>query len=324
LFQSALAKWYNANLGLFSYVFNIVTLNQLASSPQFQWLKPTYTSYAYYDGLREDPSEDVAYFGALTMNNRSPEGLANQLPAAAIPAGQGAALLIGMRLYMENMVLPGVQAAFPGSCASDYKISNGNTSVQLARNLPMEKVKVGAIWYEPVAEEFTLQIIGDEIQVRSKVHVPISPGLDSYVITESYYRIQLVDKPDGSQTIDWVESRPAKKDHYETKETWVVITEVLVAVIGAVVAIVAGVVLQGVLRVVVVIIILVVAGIAAATPELIAKAISDGAAAALPSIDQMLSELLTPVEWPDTAGFVLTRAELNGSLQLSGSFTNAS
>lgn len=324
LFQSALAKWYNANLEQFNYVFAVVSLNRVASAPQFQWLAPTYTSYAYYDGPRDDPSEDVAYFGALTMNGRRPDGLANQLPASAIPDGQGAALLIGTRLFMENMVLPGVQAAFPGSSSSDFKISNGNTSVQLARNLDMAKVRVGLIDYQPTAEEFTLQIIGDEIQTRSKIHVPISPGIDAYILTESYYRITLVNKPEGGQTISWVESRPAKKDHYYTKATWVTITEVIVSIIGAVAALVAGAILTGVLRVVVVIIILIIAGIAAATPEIIARAISDGAAKALPSIEAMLAELLAPIEWPDTTGFVLGKVELNGSLQLSGNFTTGS
>lgn len=323
LFQSAIAKWFNTNLVQFNYVFAVVALNQVAEAPQFQWLKPTYTSYAYYDGSSTDPSDDAAYFGALTMNGRSPDGLANQLPAGAIPPGQGAALLIGRRLFMQNMVLPGVQAAFPDSTTTDFKLTNDNSSVQLARDLNMDKVRVGAIDYQPTAQEFTLQIIGDEIQTRSKIHIPISPGIDAYVLTDSYYRVELVTKTDGSQTIGWVPSRDPVSDHYYTKATWVTITEVIVAIIGAVVALVAGAVLEGVLRVVVVVIILVIAGIAAATPELIAKAISDGAAAALPSINTMLAEMLAPIEWPNTAGFKLAQVELNGALQLSGSFANA-
>lgn len=324
LFQSAIAKWFNANLGQFNYVFAVVALNQVATAPQFQWLKPTYTGYAYYDGPSTDPSEDAAYFGALTMNGRSPDGLANQLPAGAIPAGQGAALLIGRRLFMQNMVLPGVQAGFPGSTTTDFTLTNDNSTIQLARQLNMDKVRVGAIDYQPTAQEFTLQIIGDEIQTRSKIHIPISPGIDAYVLNESYYRMELVDKKDGTQTIGWVQSRDPVSDHYYTKEAWVTITEVIVSIIGAIAAIVAGAVLQGVLRVVVVIIILVIAGIAAATPELIAKAISDGAAAALPSLNTMLAEMLAPIEWPNTTGFELAQVELNGALQLSGSFTNAS
>ncbi len=323
LFQAIMAKWYNANLNLFNYVFAVVSLNQVASAPQFQWLKPTYTSYAYYDGPRDDPSEDVAYFGVLTMNGRSPDGLANQLPASAIPPGQGAALLIGMRLVLENMILPGVQGAFPGSTPSDFTLTNGNTSIQLKNDLAMNSVRVGLIDYYPVAQEFILQIVGDEIQTRSKIHVPISPGIDAYVTTETWYRVTLVTKDDGTQTLSWVESRPAKKDHYYTKETWVVITEVIVSVIGAVAALVAGALLSGIVRVVVIIIIGIVAGIAAATPELVARIIADGAAKALPPIEHMLSELMEPVEWPATTGFVLTQAELNGSLQLSGSFATS-
>lgn len=323
LFQSALAQWFNANLGLFNYVFAVVSLNQIAKAPQFQWLKPTYTSYAYYDGPSSDKSEDVAYFGALTMNGRSPDGLANQLPASAIPQDQGAALLIGMRLFMENMLLPGAQGAFPGSSSSDFVISNGNTSVQLARDLDMEKVRVGLIDYQPVAQEFTMQIIGDEIQTRTKVHINISPGIDAYVLNECYYRIKLVNKPEGGQTLSWEESRPAKSEHYTVTETWVTVTEAIVSIIGAVALGVAGKILTGVVRVVVMVIIAVVAGIAAATPAIIAKVISDGAAKELPSISQMLGELLAPLEWPNTSGFELSTAELNGSLQLGGQFRAA-
>lgn len=322
LFQAAIQKWYNSNLNLFNYVFAVVSLNQISKAEQFQWLKPTYTSYAYYDGPRENPSEDVAYFGVLTMCNRDPSGLANQLPASAIPKDQGAAFLIGMRLYMENMVLPSVQGAFPGSSPSDFTLTNDNTSIQLKHNLNMDKITVGLIDYQPVAESFILQIVGDEIQTRSKIHVPISPGLDAYMTTETWYRVELVTKDDGTQTIGWVESRPAKKDHYYTKETWVVITEIIVAVIGAVAAVVAGVVLQGVVRVVVIIVIGIIAGVAAATPELVARAISEGAAKALPPIDRMLTELADPIEWPNTTGFLLKQAELNGSLQISGNFVN--
>lgn len=321
LFQAAIGKWYNANLSVFNYVFAVVSLNQISDSPQFQWLKPTYTSYAYYDGQSDDPNPDTAYFGALTMTGgRNPDGLANQLPASAIPQDQGAALLIGMRLYMENMVLPGVTAAFPGSGPSDFTLGNTNTSIELKHDIDMAPVRVGAIDYTPTAQQFILQIVGDEIQTRSKFHVPISPGLDAYVTTESWYRIELVKKPDGSQTLNWVESRPQKKDHWYTKETWVIITEVIVAIIGAIAVIVAGAALQGVVRVIVMIIIGIIAGIAAATPELIARAISDGAANALPSINAMLSEFLAPVQWPKTTGFELKAAQLNGSFQLSGSF----
>ncbi len=321
MFFSIMGVWFNSNIGLFNYVFNVVSLNQVAQSAQFQWLKPTYTSYAYYDGDKDVPGEDEAYFGVLNMtNNKQPKGLANQLPASAIPDGAGASILIGNRLFLENMVLPAMQAAFPKATTSDFTITNDNTSIQMKNNLDLEKVKVGAIYYQPTATSMIMQVVGDEIQTRMTVHIPISPGIDSYVISETWYRLQLVTKDDGTQTIGWVESRPAIKDSYYKKAEWVVITEVIVAVIGAVAAIVGGAVLTGVTRVIVVIIIGVVAGLAAATPTLIALAISKGAAAALPALTTMLAELTEPVEWPDTAGFLLSQVQLNGSLQLSGAF----
>ena len=321
LFTSIIGMWFNSNIHLFTYVFAVVSLNQVAQSEQFSWLKPTYTSYAYYDGNKDVPGEDEAYFGVLTMTNgKAPTGLANQLPASAIPNGMGASLLIGNRLFLQNMVLPAMQAAFPNATTSDFSITNDNTSIQMVNNLNLEKVKVGAIYYQPTATSMIMQIVGDEIQTRMTVHIPISPGIDAYVNCETWYRLQLVTKPDGSQTIGWVESRQPIKESYYKKADWVVITEIIVSVIGAVAAIVGGAVLSGVTRVIVVIIIGVVAGLAAATPTLIAKTISEGAAKALPPITIMLKELTEPVEWPDTSGFTLAQVQLNGSLQLSGSF----
>ncbi|BDI28915.1 hypothetical protein CCAX7_009660 [Capsulimonas corticalis] len=323
LFLYALGKWFNENLATFNYVFAVVSLNQLSTFPQFQWLKPTYTSYAYYNGGKDDPDES-AYFGVLTMTGgRSPDGLANQLPASAIPVGLGGGLLIGMKLYLENLVLPGALGAFPKASINDFSITNDNTSIVLNHNMEMEPVTVGLLDYTPIAEEFILQIVGEEIQTRTKIHVPISPGIDAYVTTESWYKLKLTTKDDGKQTITWEESRPAKKDHWYVKATWVTITEAIVAIIGAVAAFVAGKILTGIVRVVVIIIIAIVAGLAAAVPELIAKIISDGAAKALPPIEKMLEEFVQPVEWPDTLSFLLKSVQLNGSFQLSGDFVMA-
>lgn len=321
LFSSIMSLWFNDNIKLFTYVFATVSLNQVAESQQFSWLKPTYTSYAYYDGDSTVPGEDEAYFGVLNMTNgKPPTGLANQLPAAAIPKDMGASLLIGNRLFLENMVLPAMRAAFPRATTSDFTLTNDNTSIQMKNNLDLEKVKVGAIEYQPTATSMIMQIVGDEIQTRMTVHIPISPGIDSYVVSETWYRLELVTKPDGRQTIGWVESRPAIKDSYYKKAEWVIITEIVVSIIGAVAAIVGGAVLSGVTRVIVVIIIGIVAGLAAATPTLIAQTISEGAAKALPPLNVMLKELTEPVEWPDTSGFTLAQVQLNGSMQLSGSF----
>ncbi|MEN8130144.1 MAG: TULIP family P47-like protein [Pseudomonadota bacterium] len=321
LFYFIIDLWFNDNLKLFNYVFAVVSLNQVSKSKQFDWLKPTYTSYAYYDGDKDTPSEDEGYFGVLNMTNgKAPSGLANQLPASAIPPDQGAALLIGNNLFLENMILPAVQGAFPDASASDFTITNDFSSVELKQPLDIDQVKVGLIWYQPTVTSMILQIVGDEIQTRMSVHVPISPGIDSYVTMETWNRLELVTKPDGTQTIGWVESREPIKNSYYTKSVGVIVTEVIVAIIGAVAVGVAGKLLTGIVRVVVIIIIGIIAGLAAATPTLIAETISKGAANALPPINVMLTEFTDPIEWPDATGFILSSVQLNGSLQLSGNF----
>lgn len=73
LMKAGLGMWLNDNIKKFSHIFTIVSLNETVTGA-FQWLKPTYTSYAYLDG----PTDEGSFFGALGMTeNRSADGLAN-------------------------------------------------------------------------------------------------------------------------------------------------------------------------------------------------------------------------------------------------------
>lgn len=321
LFRGSMGKWFNDNLDQFTYVFTVVNINAMAAQAAFQWLKPTYTSYAYFNGADENSS----YFGILNMTkNNSPEGLTNQLPPSAIPDGKNASLLIANNSFLKEMVLPGLPKAFTHAAEEDFQVVNKETMIENTREIQMDDVKVDGINYTPYLLEFKFQIVGDEIQVNSKTKVTISPGIHTYVISTNFYRLTLVDKPEGGQTIDYVESRAAKSDSWYEKEDWVVITEIIVGIIGAVATIVGGAVVKTLVRrIIAVIIIAIVAGLAAALPELIARILAGKTAEALPAIGPMVTEATGDIEWPKSSGFTLQSAELNGSLQLGGDLSYA-
>ncbi|MCV0427017.1 MAG: TULIP family P47-like protein [Roseibium sp.] len=316
LFEAALTYLLTNNLDKFEYVFSVVNLNQRAAKEQFQWLKPTYTSYAYFQGL----SEDSSYFAVLNqLDGNSPDGLTNQVSASAIPSGSNASILISNRLFLERMVLPGLVQAFPDAPSNAFKIPKTGDIIEITESLDLDSVEVGGINYHPKMTYFRLQVVGDEVQINTKVHIPISPGIDAYVNSTYYYAIGLVEKKDGSYTMDFEPSEEPNITSWHEIASWVTWTEITVALIGAVVGAVVGEAIETVARkILVIVIITVVAGVLAVIPSIIADVAANGAAEALPPIGPMIDEAQAPVNWPDSSGFQLQTAELNGSLQFGG------
>nr|WP_295870512.1 TULIP family P47-like protein [uncultured Chitinophaga sp.] len=318
LFKGALAIWLNKNLAQFTYIFTVVNINANASKGAFQWLKPTYTSYAYFNGA----TDETSYFGVLNMTSHdSPEGLSNQLPPSSIPPGCDSALLISSKKFLNNMVLPGMSTAFPKAAQGNFKPSANNTVIEkVGDDVELEPVNINGINYTPYLQDFTYQIVGDEMQINSKIKVSVGLGIDVFVLTTGYYKIKLVNKPDGGgQTLDFEESRIPKMNTWNEIATWAIVTDAIIAAITGCAAGVAKLMLKETFkRVVAYIIVAIIVGIIAAIPTIIAQVVQGRAAEVLPSIGDMIADATGDIKWPDSTGFTPTKAEMNGSLQIGG------
>ena len=314
LFSAALGKWFTANLHLFTYVFCALDLNTRAAQGDFQWLRPTWTGYAYANGSDDDNS----CFGVLTMTcGNSPGGRINQLAPTAVPPSCTASVLISQDSFLQHLMVPGLTRALDGTTVEDFELASG--TVRITRTVDLDEVKSGGRTYRPELKELELQVVGDELQMHSVVQTTVAPGIRSLVDARDFFRITLVDRPDGGQTLSFMPSRDSERNEYTQKEKWAEITETIVAILGAVAAIVAAIVIPGAgAAIAAVLIIGLVAGLAAATPSLIAAVAGGDAAAALPSIGDLVLECTTDIHWPESSGLTLTSAELNGSLQLGG------
>ena len=103
--------WFNdpANLQNFTTVFASVNLNAKADKDQFQWLMPTFVSYA----VAEEGGLPDGIFAVLCMTeNRSASGLGHQVSPYAIPAGERSAFLISPERYLRKLLLPGIGLMF--------------------------------------------------------------------------------------------------------------------------------------------------------------------------------------------------------------------
>jgi hypothetical protein len=318
-FRAAIGKWFCAHLDLLTYVFCALDLNTRAAREDFQWLRPTWTGYAYANG----PTDETSCFGVLTMTSgNDPGGRINQLAPGAVPPGCTAAALISQGAFLEHLMIPGLTRALPGTVVADFLLDAG--TVRSTRPVDLDPIDSGGTTYHPVLDELRLQVIGDELQLRTLVRTEVSPGITSFVDGTDWFRITLVTQPDGAQTLDFTRSRPTQRNDYTEKELWVEITEAIIGVIGAIAMIVAGIVIPGAgAAIVAVLLIALVAGLAAATPTLIALVAGGAAADALPSIGDLLTQCTVDIHWPESSGLFLLSAELNGSLQLGGTLQPA-
>jgi hypothetical protein len=318
LFKGALAIWLNKNLNLFTYVFAVVNINAIAAKEAFQWLKPTYTSYAYFNG----PTDETSYFGVLNMTSGdSAEGLSNQLPPASIPQGCNSALLISSKKFLSNMVLPGMSTAFPRATQSTFRLTGNNTVIEkVGDDVELDPIPVNGVNYTPWMQEFVYQIVGDEMQVYTKVKVSVGLGIDVFIQNTGYYKIKLVQKPNnGGHTLDFEESRAGKTNSWNEIATWAIVTDTIIAAITGCTAGLAKMMFKETFkRVIAYVIVAIIVGIIAAIPTIIAQVVQGKAAEVLPSIGDMVADATGDIKWPNATGFTPQKAEMNGSLQIGG------
>ncbi|MBO0610348.1 TULIP family P47-like protein [Myceligenerans salitolerans] len=313
-FRAAIGRWFCTHLDLLTYVFCALDLNARSAQGDFQWLRPTWTGYAYANG----PTDETSCFGVLTMTSgNDPGGRINQLTPAAVPPGCTAATLISQETFLEHLMIPGLTRALPGTAVPDFVLDSG--TVRATRQLALDPVESGGITYHPVLDDLRLQVVGDELQLRTLVRTQVVPGVTAFVEACDWYRITLVTRHDGGRTLSFTRSRPPRRRDYTETERWVEITKAIITVVAAIAMVVAGIVIPGAgAAIVAVLVIGLVAGIAAATPDLIALVAGGAAADALPSIGDLLTQSTVDIHWPESSGLHLLSAELNGSLQLGG------
>ncbi|BDI28914.1 hypothetical protein CCAX7_009650 [Capsulimonas corticalis] len=316
LFVAAFSLLMTDNLDKFTHIFAVVNLNAKAAHEEYLWLKPTYTSYAYFQGLDEKSS----YFAVLNQTEgRSTDGLTNQAPGSAIPADCDAAILISLPLFLQKVMLPGMTRAFTQAPADAFIVKNLGQVIENTQRVKMNSVKVAGSNYTPYLDELVLQVVGDELQMQTRVSINISPGIDAYVNATYYNAIGLVQKPDLTYTLDFEQSRDPIIESYYKVAPGVIITQIIVGMIGTIIgAVVYEVLKEGVMRVIIVALITIVSGVAAATPTIIAEAVKEGLTSVLPGIGPLVNDATDPVQWPSSSGFSIKTAELNGSFQMGG------
>lgn len=129
--------WFNGHLAEFDQVFSVLLLNVQADKGDYQWLKPSATSYACADSSDGSPAHSV--FGVLCMTDNTPIGtLAHQIDArllADLPADANSVFAISGERTLDNIFRPGAVACIQGSRPEDFQITNDNLWVVNKRDV---------------------------------------------------------------------------------------------------------------------------------------------------------------------------------------------
>src|SRR5208282_2001129 len=148
----------------------------------------------------------TSILGVLTTTLQRPIGdLSHEIAPNAIPAGAQAGFLISSELFLRESVLPGLPCAFKNASKSDFQLSNHDKAVVLAPDVTVDlnPVSYGGVEYYPKLQSFTVQIDVTEIVIDMTVFVNISPGIDVTISMTSWQTLELVNKPDGTQTLGY-------------------------------------------------------------------------------------------------------------------------
>jgi len=131
----ALQRWLTANLLAFTHVFASIDPGR-ALGTALEWLVPNDVTYAATSPLGAAPGEGI--FAVLSMTGGRVSGNApQQVPVGAIPDGSTSAFLIHPSIVASHIILPGVQALFPGATSADFELARDRRTLVNVESLPL-------------------------------------------------------------------------------------------------------------------------------------------------------------------------------------------
>ncbi len=310
---TAMQSWFNNNLIDFSHVFTTVNLNRVADKGQFKWLLPTSTSYAYIDGETTDDS----VLGVLCMtDNRSPDGLVQEVSPNAIPSGSRAGFLIAPERFIEEMLLPSMPLVYKGATSSDFKLRTDDTGLVLSNAaVTIDSLKDNdGNSYQTELKNFELSTNNQELSIDATTRVEVSPGIHAFTHYMASFGLTLHTLPNGSETIYYIAVGDPVTEHWTEESEGVKITKILEGIAAAIITVAVGVLTDGAGFAIAAIVLGTLAGVASKVPDIIANANTN----ASPSISLLTFNAVDPIKWNDQKDFDLDQVSLNYAVQMGG------
>lgn len=333
--QSALSSWFNVHFVEFAHVFASVDINDVADTGDFAWLKPTATGYAQDAGGK-------GIFGVLAMTGKDgPAKLPSldlEVTASAIPDGAKSAFLISSRNFLQHFIRKGLSEG-DGAWGkdSDFEIDPGGTELHNIHPLSIDFVADGKSYTGVIEDSHGLSITvkGTQLVIdMPKVKVTVSPGIYLILEYDEWLNVTLKDQvgADGKTgRVFWLEqvpNTPPVIDSHTEMSGGVkggliaaeIVSSIVLAVFGVGVArsgIGAGMTALGrrLLKALVVAVAAAIVEVIVLTPTWIELA-AENNYSGLPNFESFVDKAISSIRWPNSNGYELVSASLNGSLCL--------
>jgi hypothetical protein len=157
-----MSEWFNTNINDFNYVFSALDLSPtLSDSENYEWIKPTGTSYAVTD----NGTLDNSVFGVLTMTQGHDAPSSHQVSPYAIPSKDGAnsGFLISGTCFMRNMMLEGARTIFDNAPLSSFDITNDGLTVTNNKQMTWGRFKKEDKVYATVSSSYATQLDNNQL-----------------------------------------------------------------------------------------------------------------------------------------------------------------
>ncbi|MPQ49269.1 TULIP family P47-like protein [Marinifilum sp. N1E240] len=158
-----LSEWFNTNIGEFNHVFSSLDLSPaLSTKTNYEWIKPTGTSYAVTD----NGTLDNSVFGVLTMTQGNTSPSSHQVSPNAIPNkddGTNAGFLISGTAFMKNMMLAGATTVFNNEPMTSFDITNDGLTVTNNKKLTWGRFKKDDSVKATVSSKYASQLDNNQL-----------------------------------------------------------------------------------------------------------------------------------------------------------------
>ncbi|AXA90938.1 TULIP family P47-like protein [Massilia sp. YMA4] len=129
------------------------------------WLLPKQSAYSYHTPTGSAQGY-LAIFSVTT--DRDISQLATNIDSAMTGSNSPLVLAISGDMFMQNAILPGLPATFPGTSPSNFQCAAGQ--ITLAAGFDLPSVTVGAIGYTPTVDTLTIAINSNALRTAASGH----------------------------------------------------------------------------------------------------------------------------------------------------------
>ena len=192
LARTLIGGWLTAHLADIGLLFATVDVDsKVAMDPGLEWLAPSMARLAVAD----DPTDNQPIVGILTtLVGTSGAALTAVVEPSLIPAGSGAAFMIGPDAFLRRFIKQGVRILFVDATDADFEVVQSGTELRNVRELQFQdfKLKDGTVVTAKVpGDGFTVSLEGSQLIVSFEdVNFEWTPGVTAhYTFTATHTAI---------------------------------------------------------------------------------------------------------------------------------------